>query len=386
MKLIHLESLEDFRPFAPLWDDLWLRSDATLPTMRAAPMIQWLNQFAAKDSFHCLLIEDEDGQLVAGLPLVGGILRGISCGKLPRNCWSDCGDLLVDTANCSSEHIDLLIHGMRSLPWTILAGEFTDLGNPAWKILLAGLKKNGNAFGYREQFHVGNIDISGGEFGGDWEKYQQAWSSNHRRAIRKSLKRLQKTGNVTLDRRTDISFEEAAELVQCIAEIEDKSWKGDVGTSILQTEGMLEYFTQQAQLLAESGELEILFLKTDGRVIATDYAYNAKRILHSHKIAYDPEFADVGPGRMLVKYQLEEYFRTCEYDKIDTLGILSDSNGKWATSNYTVSRFMLSTGGLLGNTAVFGYEKVWPTACRWVGKRHEDVEPAKLGAAEYLAS
>ena len=292
---------------------------------------------------------------------------------------------------CSDQHIDLLLDEMRRLPWTILAGEFTDLATPAWQMLLAGAKRRGNAFGNREQFHVGYVDLAKSASPDgcqihDWEKFQSSWSGNHRRAIRKSLKRAEKSGGVSLERHRDISFDQAAKLIEQIATLEDRSWKGETGTSIYQTPGMLDYFTHQAQLLAESGEIEIDFLKHGDRVIASDLSYVGKRILHSHKIAYDPDYSKIGPGRLLMYLQLESFFAFGEFDRIDTLGVLSEANAKWATSHYTVSRFMLSTGGILGNTAVYGYEKVWPYACQWLGKKIETPEPAKLGSANYLAS
>src|SRR3972149_5293608 len=94
--LVHLTSAAALRNAATAWDDLWWRSDVTLPTVRAELLAQWLEQFGGKAEFHALAVES-GGHWVAALPLVSRRIAGvIRAGSLPCNPWLPCGDLLID--------------------------------------------------------------------------------------------------------------------------------------------------------------------------------------------------------------------------------------------------------------------------------------------------
>jgi hypothetical protein len=41
----HLVSLDALAAQAGAWDDLWLRSEVTLPSLRAAMLAQWVEHF-----------------------------------------------------------------------------------------------------------------------------------------------------------------------------------------------------------------------------------------------------------------------------------------------------------------------------------------------------
>ena len=96
LRVVRFESIAALRETETAWDDLWQRSDATLPTGRAELIAQWIEQFAPNSKFVALAVE-RDGQLVAALPLVERrVKRLITAGTLPWNDWCWAGDLLVD--------------------------------------------------------------------------------------------------------------------------------------------------------------------------------------------------------------------------------------------------------------------------------------------------
>ena len=97
-RIIHLDSLKALRDAAEAWDDLWRRSDATLPTLRAELLAQWVEHFARPGDFHAVAVE-VSGLWVAALPLVRRkIGRVLTVAAMPCNEWASCGELLWDAS------------------------------------------------------------------------------------------------------------------------------------------------------------------------------------------------------------------------------------------------------------------------------------------------
>ncbi|MBW3600197.1 MAG: GNAT family N-acetyltransferase [Planctomycetes bacterium] len=364
MQLVRYKSLADLRADAQRWDDLWLRSEATLPVLRAETLAQWVEHFAPRRRFAAVVVESED-RLLAALPIVAG--RG-GVARVPGNCWSSAGELLLDTSADAPAAMGQLAAGLGKLPWPVIVAEGVNVETIAWRSLRGALDMRGLRTAGRRQFDVGLVDV-----GRDWAAYESTWSGNHRRAMRKSLRRLKSEGLVNMRRQCDFTPDEASETLRTFCGIEDKSWKGEAGTSILRTPGMFDFFDRQVRRLAETGEFEALFLELDGRPIAGDLGYAAKGVFHSHKIAFDPEYRNASPGQVLCYLQLPRYFADSSYRILDTLGVLSEANAKWATRSYTVSRVLLSTSRVWGNPLVLGYERLWPRLKRlW---RREEAQP-----------
>jgi hypothetical protein len=186
---------------------------------------------------------------------------------------------------------------------------------------------------------------------------------------------------------TYLSPKEVDDLLQTVCDVEDKSWKGDSGSSILRMPGMQEFYRRQAQQLAKWDQLEITLLRQHDIVLAAEYAFTAKGVLHSLKIAYDAQFRQSGPFRLLRYLQLQRFFEDERVRQIDTLGILSEANAKWSTRSYALNRVVFGTGTRLGNVLVGCYDQWLPKLKRAVGRpAAEPALPEKLGAAEYWES
>ena len=89
-RLVQIDSLAGLRAAAADWDDLWWRSEVTMPTCRAELVAGWVEQFAPRADFRALVVEDQ-GQWVAAGPgresiarkcrgAGGGWKRGAKCG------------------------------------------------------------------------------------------------------------------------------------------------------------------------------------------------------------------------------------------------------------------------------------------------------------------
>jgi CelD/BcsL family acetyltransferase involved in cellulose biosynthesis len=382
MKLVQFDSVDQLRRRAAAWDDLWRRSDVTLPTARAELVAQWVEQFAAGRRFAAIAVED-GGQFVAALPLVAAPgAAGRFLAVLPRNGWTDAGDLLLDP-DATNNAIRILAGGLRRLGWAVACGDGVKSQSPSWRRFLDVLRAQNSRIATRTKFHVGLIDI-----GRDWDACQASWSRNHRGAVKRSLRKLEEAGQVELLAYTDLSPDRADELLQTVCEVEDKSWKGESGSSILRSPGMREFYRRQARQLSECGQLEISLLRQRDTVLAGEYAFTAKGVLHSLKVAYDAEHRQAGPFRLLRYLQLQRFFGEQRIRQVDTLGILSEANAKWSTRMYTLDRVVFGTGGGVGNRLVDGYDRLWPRVKRALGRPLAEAPPLpeKLGAAEYWES
>ncbi len=379
MKLLRIDSLAELRQNAERWDELWRRSDVTLPTARAEMVAQWVEHFAPKRRFVALAVE-KAGELLAAIPLVDGPNRtGRFMAQLPRNCWTDAGDILVEPSDSGIKAVGLLATALGQLPWSMICVDGAPAESPRWQTLLKTLHDRQCRFVIRPKFHVGVIDIRG-----HWDLYEASLSTNHRHALRKTLRKLraEPAGNIVA--LNNPSAEDVPALLQRVCAIEDKSWKGTSGSSIMQTPGMFEFFLRQAIQLAKWGQVEFTFLRQDDQDLAAEYAYVAKGVLHSHKIAYDPQHRELGPFRLLRYLQLQEIFEHESYEAVDTLGIMSEANARWSTRSYIANRIVCSTGGLLGNFLVDKYERVWPKLKSRLGRSVETPAAEKLGASRYL--
>jgi len=375
LQLTTIESVSELRAQAAGWDDLWWRSEAYLPTLRAEPLAQWLERFAPQARFLALTVSDE-GRLLAALPLVETVKAGfLRVAALPGNCWSSSGDLLLDAEADAESPVSLLVDGLKRLPWPLVWLDEVEIDSARWQAFCSALSRAGRIREQHAQYCGGLIDIDH-----DWEGYQASWSQNHRHAVRKSKRRLEQAGSVQLLRHAPPDAESLPDLLRKAFEIENLSWKGEAGTSVLKTPGMFEFFLQQARQLSAWGQLELFFLEHAGRPLAFEYCYVAKGAVGSHKIGYDPAWGKHGPGRLLRFLQLQEYYRDPECRLFDTLGILDDSKARWCTRAGRVGRIVTTGGGTLAVPLAAAYRHLRPRLSRLRGTP-ATIEPPKLGAA-----
>src|SRR5690606_27740797 len=96
-----------------------------------------------------------------------------------------------------------------------------------------------------EHFRLPQIAIAG-----SWEAYRATWSRNHRQSLARMRRKLEADhGPLQLRRLQPTSPSEITALLETGFAIEDRSWKGAAGSSVLRTPGMLAYLIQQATLL-----------------------------------------------------------------------------------------------------------------------------------------
>jgi len=342
-RLIHLRGVGALRDAAASWDDLWLRSDVTLPTVRAEMVARWVERFSSPRDFHALVVED-GGTWVAALPLVPREDSGcIRTGRITTNEWAVCGDLLLAAEAQSDAAMDVLTRGMSRTPWRLLWLNCIPADAPRWKALRRALDRANIASDQHSETPVGMIPVDE-----DWEKINRGVSKKHRAKMARCGRRLAERGQVRLEVISQPNGLELDRWLRTAFEIEDRSWKGDAGTSVLRQPGMFEYFLGEARQLAAWGHLELAFLFCGDIPIAFSYGYAAKGISHWHKIGYDPEYASCTPGQLLQCRLLEHYCAQEDRRAVDTMGALTDALAKWNPTPYSLGRLMIAPRGLMG--------------------------------------
>lgn len=354
MRVEIIESIEAFQRQESRWDDLWDRSAVTLPTLRAALLRKWIEQFAPRADIAFITIARGD-QLVAALPLIGQRLgRILPCGAMPFSMWTPCGELLCDESQGEAP-LDALVDAIKLLPWPLLWLECVAREQRRWRWFESALDRAGLAWQSNRSYLVDSIPILS-----DWTATTQSWSKNHRKKMARAVRRGQESTSNQLRLVTDPPADAIAELVQQAFQVEQSGWKGSSGTAVLQNKGMQEFFTAQAQTLAKKGHLAIAFLEREGEPIAFEYGWIAKRVYHSYKVGYDLKYAKLGPGQMLMYELLRHFSMQGEIDQFDCLGPTTPSTRKWTGDQYAIDRMMIALPRATGSLALMAYRHAWP--------------------------
>jgi CelD/BcsL family acetyltransferase involved in cellulose biosynthesis len=355
VRLIQFDSAAEIRGVAAAWDDLWRRSEVAIPLARAESIALWIERFEPRASVRAIAVE-RDGQFVAALPLIGGRLkRVLPVARLPRNNWSWAGDLLLD-ASADSAAIGALVSAIARLGWQLVWFEAVPIEAPRWQRFADAARTAGLSLHTRASFRVGQIEINH-----DWPAYERRWSKNHRRQMRRIEQHADDDGGATLVVHRDFKPHDVEPLLRRGFAVEDASWKGRAGSSVLKSPAALAFYVEQARQLAAWGDLQLSFLELSGRPIAFEYGWNSKGIYHSFKVGYDEAFARLSPGQLLRQRLLREFFADPAQRRVDFLGPISTAISAWATSTYPVGRLVLSTGSISGRLAIHAYRSWWPT-------------------------
>ncbi len=175
-----------------------------------------------------------------------------------------------------------------------------------------------------------------------------------------AARRLAERGDVRLALDSQLTPHEAAAWMQRGFEVEDRSWKGRAGSSVLRSPGMADFFIRQAQQAARWGQLELATLLCNDRPVAFSYGLMAKGVFHSMKVGYDPEFAAQHPGQLLRYYLLERFFAEPQRKALDFQGPMTEAHAAWLPESYAVGRLAVAPRSGCGRLAVRSYKGLWP--------------------------
>jgi CelD/BcsL family acetyltransferase involved in cellulose biosynthesis len=337
---------DELRSAAADWDDLWLRSDTANPAARAQVIALWVDCFHPGVRFRALAVE-QNGKLVAALPLFGRPrLKGlVPCGSLPGSCWGG-GEMLLVDSDCDRDAVmSKIVGALGRLPWPILSLGLVSPESPRWSGFVAAAERAGLSTSIQTEDRIGQIAIQH-----DWPAYLARLKGDHRRSKMRYARKLAEAGGGTLEIGIPRSPDEIEPLLHRAFEVEDRSWKGEQGSSVLKQPGVFEYYCREARLLAEYGHVELAFLQHRGQTIAANYGWTAKGVYYTVKLGYDQTFARYGPGQLMIMALLERLHADRGTRLVDFIGPLRSFHADWATSSYPVGRLIVATPHLLGGS------------------------------------
>lgn len=139
------------------------------------------------------------------------------------------------------------------------------------------------------------------------------YSSTLRRRLKRSRKKLDEAGQVTVEHHLPTPSE-VDPLLERIKSIEDRSWKGDEGTGIFSA-ARLPFMRDVSHRLAAKGALELYFLNLDGVSISYRYGFRHAGRFLDYNLAYLPDYHHLSPGRLL----LEEIVKTSRQEGLEAV-------------------------------------------------------------------
>jgi CelD/BcsL family acetyltransferase involved in cellulose biosynthesis len=351
-----LDSLSDLRRAAGAWDDLWQRSEITLPTARAEMIALWSECFAADRPFVALTVV-HDGQLVGALPLIETRLLGLKVGGLPGNDWSPAGDLLVDQRSDVNRVCQRLLEALRHAAWPMLWLDALPGKANRWQMFLQTLEHERVAHARQQRFAIDLVEIQE-----NWAEYFSARSRNHRRHVHRAAARARKRGLTELSRYDQLTPEQVEPLLRACFELEASGWKGRARSAVLHVPGAWDFYLRQARQLAAWRQLSVNVLQHQGQPIAFEYGWRSKGVYCTPKVGYDEAFGPLAPGQLLRYRLIEQLHRERDVGWIDFLGPASPATSKWATDRYAIDRVVVALHGALGRAVVAAYRRYWPLA------------------------
>lgn len=372
-RLLRLRSLDALREQAPAWDELWTQSNGVAPSARADLVADWIEHFAPGAAVEALVVE-EQGRFVAALPLyIKAMRRVLPIARLPNNAWASNGALLLDSSVDPTPVLDCLVRGLSRVPAAMLWLPLVPAEEPAWVALEGAMSRAGMPFLVSEQYRVPLVEI-----GDDWEAYERTRDS--RRNRRRHAQAMERAGGAELEVHTQFAPGELDRLLRLGFEVEDRSWKGRAGTSVLRWPGLFELYRREAHSLAARDELQLVFLKLAGIPIAFSYQWRSQGRQYCVKLGYDEEWGQYGPGQQLMMRQLQQLHSDPGCNLLDFWGRAVGWSKIWATSDYPLCRLVAAPRGLLRGGLFHLYRAAHPYL-----ERREEAERLRLEKANHSA-
>lgn len=141
---------------------------------------------------------------------------------------------------------------------------------------------------------------------GTWEEYYKSISKGLRQDIRTSLNKLSKKGQVNFEIYKDTS---GKAILNRIFEIHRKRQITKVGRSMFESEVKRNFISDICATFGKRGWLYIPVLKLDDEIISYALGFNYRGVIYYWIVAFDPDFANTSPGKVLIKYLLENSFQ-----------------------------------------------------------------------------
>lgn len=376
LRIFTIESTAELRRCDVAWDDLWLRSPSCMPRARAAIVTAWLDHFAPRATFRALIAE-RDGRFLAAIPLVFRRLkRTIRVAALPGNDWAACGELLLDLSSPdAAAAADILARELARSQLPMLWLDYVPIQRADWRLMLNAFDSHRLATVSRPQFSVGIVERQA-----DFASYELQFARRYRRNRRRNAKQLAASGGAEFRMCDHLSQSEVDVAMQEGFAVEDRSWKGANGTSILKNPRPLGFYLQEARQLAAWDSLDLAFLRHANNAIAFQYGIRGKGVHFIAKCGYDESFSRFGPGVQLMAQTIEWLHDQADSERIDFCGPLTPWTEEFVTDKYDVARVVGAPRGSSRQLTLYAYAH-WAPRIKKLFHAMRNRTPQKTAAA-----
>ncbi|MGH8312284.1 MAG: GNAT family N-acetyltransferase [Gammaproteobacteria bacterium] len=313
------------------WNDLAERTGAT-PYVRPEWVAAWWRAFGAGELR--ILTLRRKGRLVGLLP----VAQRHGCVSSLTNYHTPQSDLLAEDAGVAYDLAQRLFTGH---PRRVCLAGLPALGGG-----INACQRAAREAGYRIWVHPYQTSPYL-RIEGSWERYEARLGSSSSRAagLRRSLRRLNRRGQVSLE--IVSSGEGLVAALQSAFAIEALSWKTARHTAIQSHPKTMQFYTNIARWAESRGSLRLFFLCLDRQPLAMLYALEEQGVCHLLKSGYDARYRQFSPGSLLIRSVVERCFakglRTVEFH-----GDAEPYKLQWASETRRLKRFDAFSPSLAG--------------------------------------
>ncbi len=204
------------------------------------------------------------------------------------------------------------------------------------------------------------IDIKG-----DWDLFVRQLSSNRRYDLKRKRKKAEKLGDLAIECITPAA-ENFDFLFNLSIEIEDSSWKGVEGSSLLKNPQLKDFFQNYCKLAAQNKILRFFFLKINEKPVSMLIAIESQQTLWILKMGYHNEVSHCSPGIQLTHASIQHCFES-KLKRYEFLGSAETWQSSWPTNRHRYLtilifpyslRSMISLASLV-STQLLKLKRIW---------------------------
>lgn len=367
MSAIAVDVINDYSTFVRLegqWNDTVDRAGLTHPFLRHEWLRSWWDSFGQGRTLSVMVVRAGNRILaLAPLMLETARMYGVPVRRVQflHNDHTPKADVIVPDAEHADEAYTALwntLHGGRA-HWDVLQLSQLQCDSPthAQVSRLAAAESCPTAV-WRSD------DSPYLELTSDWNAYLAGRNAKLKQNLRNRLNRLTRQfGEPSLE-----VISECAAIRNTRDEalrLEASGWKRQAGTAICSDPQVLRFYTLLAERAAVSGWLRLLFLKVNGRRVATSYASRYHDRLSFFKTGYDPDFAAYAPFKLLTYFTIREGF-SAGLREVDFLGDAEPWKLEWTTTTRPHD-WLFVFGHTLRSRLVHTLKcRMWPAVKPWL--------------------
>ena len=145
------------------------------------------------------------------------------------------------------------------------------------------------------------IDVSG-----DWDGYLAGRSKSFRKGLRRKLKRIEATADVSVSKTILESSDDP--LLDEIFRTSGRSWKAESGADLSMASQDRKFLLTLTDLLAAGRQVVIWKMRVGSDLVAFEFQIQFHGVAYPLRADYDAAFADISPGIVLLYHTIKDLF------------------------------------------------------------------------------